>query len=75
MRYYFSLDEPAVERRQVTWRAICQRPSQECCQMALVFTCDGVFSCIVTVIATDSDADEMRREEDLEMIRAVHLGS
>jgi len=74
MRYYFSLDEPAVERRQVTWRAICQRPSQECCQMALVFTCDG-FSCIVTVIATDSDADEMRREEDLEMIRAVHLES
>ncbi len=57
-------------RRHLTWRAICKKLPRSCRRWATVTIEAGpMTNCVV--LATNGSLEEMKRAEDLEMIRVV----
>ena len=57
-------------RRHLAWRGICQSLPQDCRRWALVNTDAGALAHCV-VVATNDSPEDMKRAEDLEMVRTV----
>jgi hypothetical protein len=63
-------EETEVNRRQLTWQAICRRLPPDCRRKTPVHTDSGALaSCIV--IATNGTPEDLERAEDLKIIRTV----
>jgi hypothetical protein len=63
-------DETEVNRRRLTWQAMCQKLPPDCRRISLVHTDSGALArCIV--VATNGTSEDLKRAEDVEMINTV----